>query len=108
VTRLQVEPDGRVLVTIGNRGPGDIAGFAIYVRVYDAASNQETLRASSESLAVGQTVTLATSGFVVDREKQVFATVDPGQSIPDRDRSNNSLSATLAPPPTPTPAGTPD
>ncbi len=108
ITRLKVQPDGRVIVTVGNRGPGSIVGFPISVIVYDAASRQETLSVPNGSLSVGETVSLETTSFVVDHEEQVFAVVDPSLSINDANRSNNTLSATLSPPPTPLPAGTPD
>jgi hypothetical protein len=54
-------------------------------------------------IEAGDTVTLTTSNFRLTVEEQVIATVDPGASIDDRNRGNNSISVVLTPPPTATP-----
>jgi hypothetical protein len=106
VTRVALQPDGAVRVTIGNRGPGALTGQTASVLVRDQASNQELLITGSRGLAVGETVSLTTQSFRVAGAADVTALVDPYGATSDADRSNNSTTvalSTLEPTPTPTP-----
>ncbi|HEX5139729.1 MAG TPA: SH3 domain-containing protein [Dehalococcoidia bacterium] len=106
VSRISVLSDGRVAVTIGNRGPGDFTNRSVFVQVRDLGISTETL-SLDETIKAGGTATLTTSIFRVVGEGDVIATVDPGATISDPVRSNNTLTQTLAPIPTPTPVITP-
>ena len=106
VTRVALQPDGAVRVTIGNRGPGALTGQTASVLVRDQASNQELLITGSRGLAVGETVSLTTQAFRVAGSADVTALVDPYGATSDADRSNNSMTvglSSLEPTPTPTP-----
>jgi hypothetical protein len=103
VTAASLLPDGRVSVVIGNRGPGDAAGQPIFVNVRDLTLRGEQIIGSS-SLRAGSTFVVQTSTFKIERETSIQVTVDPSGNIQDGDRGNNSLTVTLSPPPTPTPA----
>jgi hypothetical protein len=105
VNRLSVLADGRVVVQVGNRGPGDLIGRQVFVQVRDLASAAETLIFTG-SIAAGDTVTLTSSSFRVTAEVDVLAIVDFGNTLDDSNRGNNSLRQTLAPLPPPTPAAT--
>jgi hypothetical protein len=102
VSRIGLLADGRVSVTIGNRGPGSTNGALILVLVRDLSSRSEQM-ATNRELDTGDTVTLQTQNFTVDHEMDIQAIVDHVTSLKDSDRSNNSLRITLSPPPTPTP-----
>jgi hypothetical protein len=102
VLRMSVLGDGRVAVVIGNLGPGDVIDRIVFVDVRNIGAGGETL-STSGVIEVGDTLTLTTSTFQLTAEEQVIATVDPGASIDDRNRGNNSISAVLTPPPTATP-----
>ena len=95
-------PDGRVAVVVGNRGPGDAMGQPIFVSVRDLALRGEQIIGVS-NLRAGSTFVVQTQSFKIERESTIQVTVDPSGSIQDSDRSNNSLTVTLSPPPTATP-----
>ena len=105
VTRLSLDSNGAVRVTIGNRGPGPLSQQQASVLVRDQASNQE-LVSGPRSLAAGETVTLTTQFFRVVSQADVTALVDPAGDIRDSDRSNNAMTVSLSavgPTATPTP-----
>jgi hypothetical protein len=106
VNRVQLLPDGRVSVTVGNRGPGDLEGFTIFVQVRDLVGRSEMLRSAVAGLDVGATLTMETSSFRLTEETNVQVSVDPFHSAPDPDRSNNATQVTLSPP-RPTATATP-
>jgi hypothetical protein len=89
-------------VTIGNRGPGDVTTQPIFVSVRDLTLRGEQLIGPTR-LASGGTFVLQTQSFRVDREMAVQVVVDPSGSHQDPDRSNNTITVTLSPPPTLTP-----
>ncbi len=99
VSGISLLPDGRVQVTVGNRGPGDLVGKAIFVSVRDLTLRGEQLSLQVASLPVGGVVTLQSSTFRIDRETDVQAIVDPFGNVTDPDRSNNQITVTLAPGP---------
>ncbi len=99
VSRVSLLPDGRVAVTVGNRGPGDLVGKAIFVSVRDLTLRGEQLSTQVATLPVGGTITLTSTTFRVDRETDVQAIVDPFGNVNDPDRSNNQTNVTLAPAP---------
>lgn len=107
VTGLSLMADGRVNVTVGNRGTGPLTGQAVFVLVRDLATRSETVSTGLGTLNPGETTTLTTTTFRVGEEAEVQAVVDPYGSAPDTNRTNNMLSATLAPAPTPRPTATP-
>jgi hypothetical protein len=102
VTSASLLPDGRVAVVIGNRGPGDAAGQPIFVNVRDLTLRGEQIIGVS-ALRAGSTFVVQTQTFKVERETAVQVVVDPSGSVQDGDRSNNTLTVTLNPPPTATP-----
>jgi hypothetical protein len=106
VTRVALQLDGTVLVTIGNRGLGPLVGQAASVLVRDRSSNQELISAGTRGLVVGESIQLTTRVFRVNGEAEITALVDPYGAVADADRSNNSMSVVLSnaePTPTPTP-----
>lgn len=107
VIGLSLMSDGRVAVTVGNRGPGALSGQSVFVMVRDLATRSETLSTGVRTLGVGETVTLSTTTFRLNDEAEVQAIVDPYGAAPDANRGNNTISATLAPPATPRPTATP-
>ena len=106
VTAASRLSDGRVRVTIINRGSGDLVGHQVMAIVADPTTRSETLRAPGTGLRAGESITLESDSFLVTEPTPVIATVDPSFSYPDGDRSNNTLTVSLGPPPTPAP--TPD
>jgi uncharacterized protein YraI len=102
VSRASRLPDGRVQVVVTNNG-GDLVGHQVMVVVADPTTRSEILRASGPGLAGGASITLESDSFVVTAPTSVIATVDPSFSYPDSDRSNNTLTTSLAPPSVPTP-----
>jgi uncharacterized protein YraI len=105
VSRAALLPDGRVQVVVTNKGSANLVGHQVMVVVADPTTRSETLRASGIGLAAGASVTLETDSFVVTAPTSVIATVDSSYSYPDSDRSNNTLTTSMAPPSavTPTP-----
>ena len=75
--------------------------------VADPTTRSEILRAPGTGLRAGESITLESDSFLVTDPTSVIATVDPSFSYPDGDRSNNTLTITLAPPTTPVPTPTP-
>src|SRR3972149_5663193 len=43
ISRVSLQPDGRISVTVGNRGPGDLLGYSVFVTVRDLGSRSEQL-----------------------------------------------------------------
>jgi hypothetical protein len=107
VTGISLLPDGRVAVTIGNRGPGDLVNQAVFVLVRNLALQSEQVVAPAGSLKAGATITVQTASFRVVQTQEVIAVADPYATINDPDRSNNTLQVTLSPPRTPTPTVVP-
>jgi uncharacterized protein YraI len=103
VTGVSRLPDGRVRVVVSNKGAGDLVGHQVMVVVADPTTRSETLRASGIGLRAGEAVTLESDTFVVTQPTSVIATADPSYSFPDADRSNNTMTVSLAPPAVPTP-----
>jgi hypothetical protein len=105
VNRVSVLADGRVRVVVGNIGPGDLVDQMVNVVVRDLTSQSELIISPQRGLAVGETVSLTTSHFIVRGERDVTAIADPSGNVSDRDRSNNVLHVVLSPVPvlTPTP-----
>jgi hypothetical protein len=105
VTRVGILPDRRVSVTVANRGPGDLVGFTIFVQVRDLGIRSEVISTPLSILRVGQTLTVQTTTFLITGEEMIQATVDPFSSVPESDRTNNTMQVVLAAPlpPTPTP-----
>jgi uncharacterized protein YraI len=106
VSRTSRLSDGRVQVVVTNKG-GDLAGHQVMVVVADPTTRSEILRASGPGLAGGASITLESDSFLVTTPTSVIATVDPSFSYPDSDRSNNTLTTSLAPPSVPTPTPNP-
>jgi hypothetical protein len=99
VVGITLNPDGSVRVTIGNTGPGDVAGSTISVLV-SAGADAETLFIQT-NLRAGSTVDVSTSRIHITKETEVTATIDPSNLLSDTNRGNNHLYATLVPKPTP-------
>ena len=111
VSRVLLLSDGRVSVTVGNRGPGDLVGQAVFVIVRDLGARSEQLVSGLGNLRVGGTITLVTSSFRVtsDEGETIQAIADPYDNADDVNRSNNLMQVTLVPlPRTPTPVPTPE
>lgn len=111
VSRVSLLSDGRVSVTVGNRGPGDLVGQAVFVIVRDLGVRSEQLVSRLGNLRVGETITLVTSSFRVtsDEGETIQAIADPHDNADDVNRSNNVMQLTLvAPPHTPTPLPIPE
>jgi hypothetical protein len=102
-TSASLLPDGRIVVVVGNRGPGDATGQPIFIQVRDLTLRGEQIIGVS-SLRAGSTFVVQTQSFKVESATAIQVVVDPSGSIQDGDRGNNTLSVTLSPPPTPTPA----
>jgi hypothetical protein len=102
VAGLSRLPDGRVRVVVTNKGTGDLVGHRVMVIVADPTTRSETLRAAGTGLRGGESVTLESDTFLVTGPTSVIATVDPSYSYPDADRSNNTMTTSLAPPSVPT------
>ncbi len=96
ITRLS---DGRVSVTVGNKGPGDLVGQAVFVIVRNLALDSEQLQTALIDMPAGSVISLTTSRFRVDTAEEVVAIVDPYASTADANRSNNTMEVTLTPPP---------
>jgi hypothetical protein len=107
VSRVTLLSDGRVAVTVANRGPGDLVGFTVFAQVRDLGARSEMMSATPSIFRAGQTLTLETSTFRVTGEQTIQAIVDPLGSVPDSDKSNNTTQVVLALPPTPTPTASP-
>lgn len=108
VTSAIVLDDGRIRITIENLGPGNLSGFSIPVLVAGLGGRTETWRSSIDGLAVGGTLVFETETFLITAdETTVFVAIDPGFSIDDADRSNNSWEFSLSIPVQPTPTPTP-
>ncbi len=107
VTGVRLLPDRRVAVTVANRGPGDMVGFTVFVQVRDLASRSETISSVIPVFRVGSTLTLETSSFLISGVEIIQAIVDPFQSVPEADRTNNQVQVELAVPVTPTATPTP-
>lgn len=103
VSRTTRLADGRVQVVVTNKGSGDLVGHQVMAVVADPTTRSETLRAAGTGLRAGESVTLESDSFLVTASTSVIATVDPSYSYPDSDRSNNTLTSTLAPPAVATP-----
>jgi hypothetical protein len=103
IANISLLPDGRVAVTIGNRGPGDLINQSVFVLVRNLALQSEQVVAPAGTLKVGATITVQTANFRVLQAQEVVAVADPYATINDPDRSNNTLQVTLSPPRTPTP-----
>lgn len=105
VARTSRLADGRVQVVITNKGSGDLVGHQVMVVVADPTTRSEMLRAAGTGLRAGESITLESDSFLVTTPTSVIATVDPSYSYPDTDRTNNTLTSSLAPPAlaTPTP-----
>ncbi len=108
VTGISLLPDGRVAVTIGNRGPGDLINQSIFISVRTLALRSEQLVTPVGTLKVGSTVTVQSQNFRITQVEDVVAIVDPFAGVNEIDRSNNTLQVTLAPPRTATPTLTPE
>jgi hypothetical protein len=97
VNGITLLADGRVVVTIGNRGPGDLVNQAVFVVVRNLALQSEQLVSPAGVLKVGQTTTVVTAIFKVTQQEEIVAVADPFATINDPDRSNNTLRVTLVP-----------
>jgi hypothetical protein len=101
---VSVLSDGRVSVTVGNRGSAALSGQSVFVVVRDLGIRSETLISQQRGLAAGASITLQTQSFRVDEAAVVQAIVDPFTTLPDINRRNNTFSGTLTPPLSATPA----
>ncbi len=97
VTRMTLLADGRISVTVGNRGPGDLINQPLFVQVRSLAGQGELLISPVITLKVGGTLTLQSQTFRVTSEEEIQAIVDPFGSVRENDRSNNLLQSVLAP-----------
>ena len=107
VTNVTVLADGRLQVTIINLGPGSLNGFSIPVLVSSISGASEGWRSSTSGLAAGESAVFETITFLVTERTTVLISIDPGFSLDDGDRSNNSREFSVAPPVQPTPTATP-
>ncbi len=105
IAAVSLTEDGRVVVTVGNRGPGYYIAQTVFVIVRDLVGRQEQLITSvGDRFSPGARVTLTSSSFTVDEPTEVIVVVDPyGSSPPDVNPGNNTTRVTLAKPRTPTP-----
>lgn len=100
ISAVQRLPDGRLSVTVTNRG-GDLRDRFIRVRVGDIVGEYEDLTAPRTELAAGASVDLTTSRYVVLADKTVVATVNPDGSAPEQSLANNTLQVEIKVPPSP-------
>lgn len=108
ITRLSVLPDGRVAVTVANRGPGDLRSGSIHVQIRNHAGRSELITTPLVTLRAGGTLIVETEIFRVLAEEEVIATVDPFGTLGEIDPNNNTITVVLVPPPPPpTPTPTP-
>jgi hypothetical protein len=102
IASVAVLPDGRVSVTVINRGPKNIANEILIVVVRDLSGSTEQL-SHAGSFVNGSSITLRTEGFRVSGSREVQVIVDPSSGIPDHNRGNNVRTITLVAPPVPVP-----
>jgi hypothetical protein len=98
VTRVRLLSDRHVAVTVANRGDGDLVGYTVFVQVRDLGSRSEMVITPIPRLRVGETLTVETASFEVAGEQTIVAMVDPFGSVPELDRTNNTLQVVLAVP----------
>ena len=103
VSGISLLSDGRVAVTIANRGPGDLVNQSVFVLVRNLALQSEQLVAPPGTLKAGGSISVQTANFRVVQTQEIVAVADPYATITDPDRSNNTLQITLSPPRTATP-----
>ncbi|HEY7269460.1 MAG TPA: CARDB domain-containing protein [Dehalococcoidia bacterium] len=96
VTKVSLTANNHVAVTVSNRGPGDLVGFTVFAQVRDLGARSETMNAPISLLRAGQTLTLQTSTFTIEGEQTVQAIVDPFGSVPEADKTNNTVQVVLA------------
>ncbi len=107
IANVIVLDDGRIQITIENLGPGNLSGFSTPVLVTDIGGASETWRSSTVGLAAGASLVFEAQSFLITEEMTIVVSIDPGFSLEDGDRSNNSREFTLTPPVLSTPTITP-
>jgi hypothetical protein len=107
VTSVRLLGDGRVSVTIANRGPGELSGQQVFVSVRTLGGAGEQLMTPLVTLRPGAVLSIETSEFRIRAPTEVQAVVDSLGAIKETDKTNNVIQVDLAPPPTPTPTPTP-
>ena len=107
ILRAVLLADGRVQVTVGNRGPGDLVGKSVFVIVRDLTLRSEQLVANQATIPVGGVINLQTTAFRLTSETDLQVIVDPFGTLQDGERSNNQFSITLTPAAVPTATKTP-
>jgi hypothetical protein len=101
VTAMSRLPDGRVSVTVLNRGPGDVAG-QLMIGVGDVTRSESLSTDPRRIVAANTSVTLQTTSFRAT-EHEVTALIDPFFNLNDPNRGNNTFAANLTVEATPTP-----
>jgi hypothetical protein len=108
IQTVRVLPDGRISITVINRGPAHIVDEVILLTVRTLAGNGETMSYSG-NFPSGESITFRTDALRITAATEVQAIIDPSSSINDPNRANNVELQTLSPlpatetPPTPTP-----
>ena len=106
IQTVRVLADGRISVTVLNRGPKHITNEIVIVVVRDLSGAGELLSYAA-IFPSGESITLRTDTFRISSPTTVQVIVDPSAGIPDPNRTNNLQTVTLTPLPTPEPPATP-
>jgi hypothetical protein len=102
VQSLRVLNDGRISVTVANRGPAHITNQIVQILVRPLGGAGETF-SHVGGFPSGESVTFRTNSLRVTEPTDVQAIADPGANINDPVRSNNVVTQALIPEPTPVP-----
>jgi len=103
---VRVLADGRVSVTVINRGPAHITDEVILLTVRSLGGDGESLSFAG-NFPSGETITFRTDSFRVTSPTDVQAIIDPSASVADPNRANNVRTLLLTPQPTVEPPPSP-
>jgi hypothetical protein len=105
IQTVRLQPDGRIVVTVLNRGPANIRDEVILVAVRGLGLIGETLSYAG-NLPSGDSITLRTDAFRITAPTDVQVIVDPSSGLADPNRGNNFETVQLVPAAAPEPAAT--
>jgi hypothetical protein len=96
IQTVRVGPDGRISVSVINRGPAHIVDQVVLLTVRGFGLGGETLTHAG-NFPSGQTITFRTETYRLTQPTTIQVIVDPSSSIPDPNRSNNLETVELVP-----------
>jgi len=107
IQTVRVLADGRISVTVINRGPAHVTNQIILLTVRALGLAGESLSYSG-TFPSGESITFRTDSFRITAATEIQAIIDPSSSVLDPNRANNVRSQLLTPlptvePPSPTP-----